>query len=445
VPEAPGVDVTRKRLGRAVLFVLQQDPVISDKLVRADIDTLLFAGRAMDFASRLQGFHRGATPELARQYARLAGLGDRELCQRALPLLKQADVIEYTVDANGSLIRIEEFVGVTGTVIDQAFRLLEALRPSEAEVAVLHSVEIAAWAPLTESQHLEQVARRGLPDHAAQQGLNLTLAMGINRRVRSPELNENVIYNPHVWGTGQVDIASFLRNLAPGERDALLNIFEQASARPGIALDQVTASSPMLAGARKVGLVQAATVKSSSGRNRTYVFSPLIQASDDRVGTTEALHLRKLFVAHIMFGHEQAFSVYGRINDPTVLVESLLRKERVGPATSIATDYHLLEAAGVVRVEPLEGNDRAFLRLLKREIVEGGLEWLQAGLGGMTPSGTVSGNQRQAAAAFVTPERDRATLPDEGATNEILFGAIFELRKEAQRAARSDSAFPLRS
>ena len=125
-----------------------------------------------------------------------------------------------------------------------------------------------------------------------------------------------MIFNPHVWGTGQVQIATFLRKLPPGERDALLGIVEQTYMRPGIGLDQINANSSVLSGARKVGLVQAATVKSSQGRTRTYVFSPLMQAADDGLATTEALHLRKLFVAHILFGHEQAAPGAARSRTP---------------------------------------------------------------------------------------------------------------------------------
>src|SRR5262249_34058151 len=158
----------------------------------------------------------------------------------------------------------------------------------------------------------------------------------------------SVIFNPHVWGTGQVQIATFLRNLPPNERTALMGIFEQASSRPGICLEQLTATSAVISGARKIGLVQAATVRSSQGsRSRTYVCSPLLQAVDDGVATTEALHLRKLFVAHILFGQEQATPGYGQIKDPTVLVSKLLDRGQVGPATNIGTDYYMLEANGV--------------------------------------------------------------------------------------------------
>ena len=101
-------------------------------------------------------------------------------------------------------------------------------------------------------------------------------------------------------------------------------------------------------------------MRSSQGsRSRTYVFSPLLQVADDGVATTEALHLRKLFVAHILFGQEQATPGYGQIRDPTVLVKKLLDRGQVGPATNISTDYHMLEASGVVCVEPYGNGDRA--------------------------------------------------------------------------------------
>jgi hypothetical protein len=435
-------DVTRKRLGRAVLFILGQAPVITDRLVRADIDTILLTGQAMDFAARLQGHGARATPELARSYARLAGLNARAL-EQVLPVLKAADVIDYRLAPDGSLGHIEEYVGITAPVIEQTYRVLYHLRPADPEIALLHSVEIAAWAPLTQPQHLQQVTQRGLTDRAAADGLRLALAAGINKRVRSSELHENVVFNPYVWGTGQVQIASFLSRLPPGERDAIMGIFEQASTRPGIRLDQITASSALLTSARRVGLIQAATVKSSQGsRSRTYVFSPLMQAADDGVVTTEALHLRKLFVAHILFGQEEAVPWGGQINDPTVLVEKLLSRGRVGPATNIGTDYHMLEAHGVVRVEPHSDTGRAYLRLLKREIVQGGLDWLKAGFGSIPGTGSDSARLRHAPGSFTNPEVDRAGLPDEGAASEIMVSIVLDLRKEAQRAARADSPFP---
>ncbi|WP_339129293.1 hypothetical protein WJM95_10330 [Streptomyces sp. f51] len=438
-----GSDAAERRLGRAVIFLLQQAPMVTNNIIRADIATLLRAGQAMDFVSRLHGYSRISSPGLIREFARQAGIADMDLVSQILPVLKQADVIDYALASDGTIAHVEEFIGVSGTVIQQAFKVLGILGPSENELALLHSIEIASWAPLTKTQHLDQIVKRGIGDDAAAKGLGYSLAISVNRRVFSSDLNEEVTFNPNVWGTGQVQIASFLQSLPPNERDALLAICEKATARPGSTLDVMGGNPAILRSARKVGLIQAATVKSNAhGQplSQTYVFSPLVQTSDDQSTTTEALHLRKLFLAHILFGQEKAQADLGRISDPVVLVSRLLNSGSVGPATNIGTDYHLLESAGVVRVEQLP-NGRAFLKLIKEEIVRDGLDWLKASVGNIPGDGSSSLKMENIPGSFMTPEEDRSMMPDDAASDEITTAAILELRKEAQRAVRHESPF----
>jgi len=190
--------------------------------------------------------------------------------------------------------------------------------------------------------------------------------------------------------------------------------------------------------ARKVGLLQAATVKSSAtgAVAQTYVFSPLLETEDDKLLTTEALHQRKQFVAHILFGHEKAKAGGGRIIDPVVLVRALVNRGQVGPATNIGTDYHLLEAQGIVMVDGPPGG-RAFLRMVKPEIVKDGLDWLERTTVGRT-GGSDSPKLLQSPRVFLTPEQDRAALGDQGAADEVTRSMLLRLRKEVQSATRQD-------
>jgi hypothetical protein len=423
-----------KRLGRAIVFVHQHDPKITNPLTRAEVEILLLTGRAMDFAARLKG-HQALvtlTHELVHKYAKYAGLGALELTNTVLPALKKADLIDYSVNPQGRIVRLEEFVGVTATVVEQTVQLLNSFSPQRSDLAFLHSVEVGAIAPLAQSQHLDVVVKRGFTDREAAEALRLTRAVGLNLTVPSAELNEPIVFSPYVWGTKQLSLAPFLAQLPPNERDALLGMSEQVLSTPGLHMSRLVASPAVIRSAQNVGLIQAASVQSATGASSTYVFSPLLETEDNLCTTTEAFHLRKLFVAHILFGHEKAVAGLGTISSPAVLVNSLIRRGRVGPATNIGTDYHLLEAAGVVAVEP--DGDRAFLRLVKPEIAEAGLEWIRR----ITdPSGTGEITLSQRPAKFIKPEDARGDDSD-GAAREILTSSINELRKEMQRAARRD-------
>jgi hypothetical protein len=134
-----------------------------------------------------------------------------DLVGKMLPALPAADVVGFAVQ-DSSLVFIEEYVGVSAPLVTQAMRVLEALKPSAADLAVLHSVEIACWAPLTRYQHAESLVARGFGDEVVESAMKLGLGAGINHTVASAELNERVIDNPNVWGSAStgVDVATFL-------------------------------------------------------------------------------------------------------------------------------------------------------------------------------------------------------------------------------------------
>lgn len=425
-----------KRLGRAIVFVHQHDQKIGDPVVRAEVEILLMTGKAMDFAARLKGHHKLVilTHELVHKYAQHAGIGSLELMSTVLPALKRADLVDYGLDAQGRITQLDEFIGVSATVTEQTVLLLDSLSPSRSDLAFLHSVEIGALAPLAESDHLQEIVKRGFSDQEAERALLLARAVGLNLNAPSAELNETVVFSPYVWGTKHLSLAKFLSNLPPAERDALLGMSQQILTTPGLHVSKLSATPGVIRSAQNAGLIQAATVQSTTGASSTYVFSPLLEAEDDLCTTTEAFHLRKLFVAHILFGHENAAPGRGKINSPAVLVNAMVSRGQVGPATNIGTDYHLLEAAGVVMVQPMPSGDKALLKLVKPEIASSALDWIRR----ITDiSGEEGIKLSQRPASFVKPE-DARSSDSEGASREILVSAINELRKETQRAARRD-------
>jgi hypothetical protein len=139
----------------------------------------------------------------------------------------------------------------------------------------------------------------------------------------------------------------------------------------------------------------------------------------------------------MLFAHEKAISSRGLVFSPVLLMRALIRNGEVGPATNIGTDYHLLEAAGIVEVDESRG-DRPYLRLVKHEIAKGALEWLESSFGEQDQASLATLGQLKPPRVFQSPEMERAQLPREAAAHEVTKAAVMALRREAQRATRGE-------
>jgi hypothetical protein len=264
------------RLARAVLQVYQHGRSMRPE-PRARLNEILHAGRCMDYAERLRAHpgHR-VTHVLATEYATSLGIGLFDLRTSVLPVLKQASVLDFRVSGN-EIEFVEEYVGLAAPFLEQVVEVLERSGPTDEQWTALESVQLGTFAPLGRRDHLHRIAGGSFSDQIAEQGVRLALASGVLRHVNSRPLGEPVFYNPAVWGTEAVDIAQFMHGLPPGERDALLGIVETTSSRRGLALPAAVVPEPIVNGARRVGLIQAATVRSTSGglAQQTYLFPPL--------------------------------------------------------------------------------------------------------------------------------------------------------------------------
>jgi len=438
------VSTDRRRLARSLIRVYKHRGAIREPVIEARLAQILITGEAIDFAWRLRE-HGRLTPELARHYAERVGIAAVHLRSVLLPAMAACDMVDFRYD-DSELTDIDEYVGVGATVAEQCYALLEELGPTPLEVAVLHSVDLGSFMPLFADQHRDELVRRGFTDKHASDALKMTLSVGVNQAI-AVDGGDRVIYSPYVWGSRVVPIAQFLRSLPSTERDMIVGLSEQAASMPGIAIPRLAGVEPaVVTAAKKVGLIQAATVKSTNNpiAQETYLFSPvsdaLSDAIDDELVTTEALHGRKLFTAHMVFAHDRARRGHGRVHSPVVLVEALLNRGSVGPATNIGTDYHSLEAAGIVRVNEV-GSGRANLHLIKREIVEGSLSWLREIYGGSGGGHDLGLPSDLRSPTFVEPEQNRLLRDQRTEADEIMESSLLELRRAAQRAARSEDAY----
>jgi hypothetical protein len=94
-----GNEAARRRLARALVFVHEHDGGRVPTDVSVEVEALMLAGRAMDFAARLKDFSASSLNHaVVTEFAKQAALGERALLKTALPALKAADVGAYTDD-----------------------------------------------------------------------------------------------------------------------------------------------------------------------------------------------------------------------------------------------------------------------------------------------------------------------------------------------------------
>lgn len=402
---------------------------------RAVFDATLRAGSATMLAESIRRYGTLAYAEMQR-FAQLRGVPESELRLTLLPLLAGAGLIAVSVAPDGTPIEIVEQVGVGAPLLEQCDAIWEACAPSPQEAAAVQSAELGAVAPMSRSDHQSALEKAGFPPTLHDDAIRCAKGAGLIYEQRSLALGEAVLFSPYVWQTEALPIAEFFANLPPNERDVLFGVSEQALRRPGVSQDQLGVSDNLLRGARRAGLIDATRVQTANAEERSFVFSPGLERLLP-AGSTEVTHQRKLFTAHILYGHRYGHPGTGRIDSPLALVGALIRNGTVAPSTAARTDYLLLESAGIVRVEK-EGN-RGRMHLVKEDVARDSLELLRAAVGG-DDSGPAGELWLPGSTGFVTPERDRAALPaiQPGAEAEALESAVEHLRDELGRKFRGE-------
>lgn len=428
------------RVGRGVLRLYLNLVGVPPSPATARLDVTRRAGAALDLAARL--WRQGVLPyQAVRTYAELAAIPEADLRLGVLPVLEAEQVILVNRNASGDPVDVEEQVAVADPLLVQCSRVWEALHPSDLDRGAVISGDLLAHAPLSESDHRALLEKDGVAPGLHDRIFTVLRAIGVLRRERSRALNDDVLYSPYVWGSEAVDIATFFRHLPANEREAMLAVTRAIAERPGASVELVGGDPRLLESARKVGLIDATRVVTTGGTTKAFAFPPALERQMG-LQAADTMHDRKLFTAHILFGHRFGFPGTGRVEDPLVLVRALLDRGRVGPATAIRTDYPLLEARGIVKVEPSGMRGRSYMMLVKRDVAEDALRLLEVAVGD-APVPAATDRPLDAlwvpGVSYLTPEQDRKRLAEvEGAEAELMGSLVEQLRQETQRKMRGE-------
>ena len=428
---------TPRATGLAVLRVYANLRAVLPGPAHANLDATWRAGRSADLALRIR--RQGSLPYAAvRSFGELIALSAKDLADWALPGLSEVEIIDYSVDVEGTPIVIEERVGVAAPVLDQIAGIWEAQQPPLGDRCAVASADHAAYCPMTESEHRAALEYQGFPAEFHESAFANLKAIGLLRREYSTSLQENVVWAPYVWSTNALDIAMFMQRLPANEREALVSLSRSAADHPGVAVQDLGSDKKLVDAARHAGLFDATRVRSGSAE-RAFAFSPALEGAVGG-GLTDATHERKLFVAHILNGHRYGQWGTGRINHPIALVRALINKKSVGPTTAARTDYGLLEGAGIVRAEEV-GGGQAMLHLVKEDVAKESLDLLSLALED-DPSQQADSVDRLwiPGSALMTPEQDRRHLDEPvGDGRDLVQSTVERLRTEIGQSTRGES------
>lgn len=389
---------------------------------RAALGTLELAGHMLEMAVRL----RGSGVSSGRRVTAIAlnaGITRRSLALEILPTLESLNWVEAVWD-EGTLVQLSEQVPPLVEIVGRADDLLKMLRPEPVELAVLDVLDATTRMPLTVGNAVQR-ATSIAPEEDVRSAISYLQALNLALVSESGD-GARVIYNPNIWG---VDV-DFSEAALKAEDDTvhrnLSGLIEELAPNPGLPEKSVTSTSKdWIDYAVAQGLVQRSIIATSDGRKRAFLFVPHMgrNAFSAASGVDPSGHVRQL-IGSMIFAKN--FAAY-RLMWPGVFLRRLLEDGEAGDASSIGSDYPMLETAGIVRVEPA---DRFYkLVLLQPDVAERALTFLDA----PSPVDASSAFGLRDQRTYVHPEGERAKLGKVAATRpEETRRLLAAIRQEAR-------------
>jgi len=367
---------------------------------RAALAQLEFAGQILEMAVRLRG--SGVSP--GRRVVAIgleAGIAKRRLVQEVLPVLQSLSLIEFQQNHDNKLLSVTEQIPPLPILLNLAESILDIVQPDSEERAIVTILDATTKMPITRDSALEEGSAVS-SERAANRALDLMEALHLVKVIRAKE-TPDVVFNPNVWSS-DVNYSSVATRAEDSTvRAALSGLIEEIDASPGIPQASVTSTDrKWIDYAVSQGLVQRSIVATSDGNEQAFLFTPHMgkSAFGSPHGFDPSGHVRLLIGSMV---YAKSFA-HIRLNYPAVFLRKLIREGEAGDASSIGSDYPMLETAGIVRVERA---DRYYkLVLLQSDVAEEALDYLNDPADSDSFGARGLRDQRK----YVHPERERARV-----------------------------------
>lgn len=341
-------------------------------------------------------------------------------------------------------LRSEAIVSVTEQIFTEAsvFRAVgerfEHHQPEGPERALVPMIDLLSTLPLKEAEAIDHLVKAGHGEEHVRRALELQQSFQLMRRKHLPDFGAAILYNEYLWGHKIDKVAPVLARLPGRDYEQLRALVEEIKTVQGLGIERLTAAPVHLVEmAANVGIIDAVTIETASGREQTFTFSPLFQGYRAGPADTALLDTSdqvKLFVASIRYGTR--YSEDFKLSSPIRFLEKLLRDGTAGDATPIMRDYILVERQGILAVERTSG-DRGRFVLKKDDVVRMAKDVLEHGglltNSNSTPDARFLATQK----GFRSPETNRIVgLGQKPQTTDLLErDLISAIRDDVQRGS----------
>lgn len=216
-------------------------------------------------------------------------------------------------------------------------------------------------------------------------GVEHLIDCGLLHRTREHEGGEPIVSNPYAFRTLGDDAESILSAVSQVDIDRALTILEHVKSKPGVPLPH-SADKQTLRILIHAGLIDYSAIRvGGSAVSKEFPTIPHLwgvfeTATSGTQLDKDLVDDAKLFLNSIRYGQFYSPPTRGQIRDPVVLVDRLVHRGEVGPASAIGSDYPLPLSRGIVSiVESRLYPGRYHMQLRKEDVARSVLEILAQG------------------------------------------------------------------
>jgi hypothetical protein len=251
-------------------------------------------------------------------------------------------------------------------------KLFFELKPPAQAKLVIRILQETLQIPIPKDILIQLLTTSGFSEQTVKRAIAHLLALKIISKTLETESGSELLYNPNVFQSNAKDAYVAINGMGSKGRQEVMDILEFVKQNPGIPLSDKhdSATIDLLI---KCGLIDSSAIVTGSGKvQHKFTTAPYIWGAIGAENlSSDILDDAKLLLNCLRFGQLFSTASRGKIQDPYVLIDALIRSGSVGPASAIGQDYPMPLSRGIVSiVQSKIYPDRYHMELRKDDVAK---------------------------------------------------------------------------